>query len=178
MQKGCALFLYLVIGLSALTVLLCPWAAAETCAQWVAKMTSVQGTVEAQRMGDMQWQPAQLHDMYCPGDTLRVQERSRADLVLLNQSVLRLNENTTLTLEAVKEERTSWVNLLKGAAHFFSRGPRSLEVRTPSVVAAVRGTEFVIRVEETQAFLSIFEGTVLGFMPTFGDSRKRNIVYS
>jgi hypothetical protein len=80
---------------------------------------------------------------------------------MLNQSVLRLGANTTITLQGVQEERTGVVDLLKGLAHFFSRGPRSLEVNTPFTVAGVRGTEFFIRVEETQAFLSVFEGTVL-----------------
>jgi len=77
-------------------------------------------------MGETQWQPVKLNDTYCPGDTLQVQERSRADVALMNQSVLRLNANTTITLEEMKEERTSLVDLLKGAAHFFSRAPRSL----------------------------------------------------
>jgi tetratricopeptide (TPR) repeat protein len=111
-------------------------------------------------MGETQWQPTKLNDTYCPGDMIRVQERSRADVALMNQSVLRLNENTIITLEGVKEERTSLVNLLKGAGHFFSRGPRSLEVRTPFTVAGVRGTEFLISVTVNQTFLSIFEGTV------------------
>jgi tetratricopeptide (TPR) repeat protein len=75
--------------------------------------------------------------------------------------VLRLDANTTITLEAVKEERTGVVDLLKGAGHFFSRGPRSLDVRTRFTVAGVRGTEFFIRVEAEQASLSIFEGTVV-----------------
>src|SRR5215510_1060559 len=162
MQRVWAYFLRLILYPSFLTIWLSPCAsAAETCEKWVAKVASVQGTVESQRMGETQWQPVQLNDTYCPGDTIRVQERSRADVALMNQSVLRLNANTTITLEGVKEERTSLVNLLKGAAHFFSRGPRSLEVRTPFTVAGVRGTEFFISVEEAQAFLSIFEGTVL-----------------
>jgi tetratricopeptide (TPR) repeat protein len=145
-----------------LTVLLYPYAApAVTCEKPVAKVVSVQGTVESQRVGETQWQPVKLNDTYCPGDTLRVQERSRADVALLNQSVLRLNANTTLTLEAVKEERTGVVDLLKGAAHFFSRGPRSLEVKTPYTVAGVRGTEFFISVEAALTFLSIFEGQVV-----------------
>jgi tetratricopeptide (TPR) repeat protein len=80
---------------------------------------------------------------------------------MLNQSVLRLNANTIITLEAVKEERTGVVALLKGAAHFFSRGPRSLDVRTPFTVAGVRGTEFLISVEADKASLSVFEGTVV-----------------
>ena len=143
-------------------VLLLPYVSfAETCEKPVAQVASVQGTVESQRVGETQWQVVKLHDTYCPGDTIRVQERSRADVALLNQSVLRLNANTTITLEAVKEERTSVVDLLKGAAHFFSRGPRSLEVQTPFTVAGVRGTEFFINVEEKQTFMSVFEGTVL-----------------
>src|SRR5712691_1496978 len=162
MQRSYAHLLHLLICLSFLTVLLYPCTSpAATCEKPVAKVASVQGTVEAQRMGDTQWQPVQLNDTYCPGDTIRVQERSRADVAMLNQSVLRLNANTTITLEAVKEERTGVVDLLKGAAHFFSRGPRSLEVHTPYTVAGVRGTEFFISVAETQAFLSIFEGQVL-----------------
>src|SRR5262249_13305794 len=161
MRRNCFYFVC-SLYMTFLTILLYPYAApAETCETGVAKVVSVQGTVESQRMGDTQWQPVQLNDTYCPGDTIRVQERSRADVALMNQSVLRLNANTTITLEGVKEERTSLVNLLKGAAHFFSRGPRSLEVRTPFTVAGVRGTEFFIRLEEAQAFLSIFEGTVL-----------------
>src|SRR5919109_1227123 len=161
-RRSCAHVLRLLMYISFLIPLLYPYAApAATCETPVAKVVSVQGTVEAQRMGDTQWRPVQLNDTYCPGDTLRVQERSRADVAMLNQSVLRLNANTTITLEAVKEERTGVVALLKGAAHFFSRGPRSLEVRTPFTVAGVRGTEFFISVEEAQASLSIFEGTVL-----------------
>ena len=100
-----------------------------------------------------------------PGDTIRVQERSRADVALLDQSVLRLNANTTLTLQAVKEERTGVVDLLRGAAHFFSRGPRSLEVQTPFTIAGVRGTEFFISVEADRTFLTIFEGTVVAANP-------------
>ena len=102
-----------------------------------------------------------FNDTYCHGDTLRVQEKSRADVALANQSVLRLNANTTITLEGVKEERTALVGLAKGVAHFFSRGPRSLEVRTPFTVAGVRGTEFVLQVEDAQTLLSVFEGTVV-----------------
>ena len=149
MQRSCAHLLRLLIRMSSLMALLYPYAAlAQTCEKPVAKVVSVQGTVESQRVGATQWQPVQLHDTYCPGDTLRVQERSRADVAMLNQSVLRLNANTTITLEAVKEERTGVVALLKGAAHFFSRGPRSLDVRTPFTVAGVRGTEFFISVED------------------------------
>jgi tetratricopeptide (TPR) repeat protein len=92
---------------------------------------------------------------------MRVQDRSRADVALANESVLRLNANTAMTFEAAEEKRSSLVRLFKGAAHFFSRRPRSLEVHTPFTVAGVRGTEFYISVEDTKTLLSIFSGQVV-----------------
>ena len=65
----------------------------------------------------------------------------------------------------MKEERTGVVDLLKGAAHFFSRGPRSLEVQTPSTIAGVRGTEFFVNVETDRTLLTVFEGTVVAENP-------------
>ncbi len=124
-------------------------------------MVSVQGTVESQKAGGTQWQPVKLNDTLCPGDTIRVLNNSRAQLALANQSVLRINENTTITLEGVDEDRTTLVDLLKGAALFFSRGTRKLKVKTQYAIFGVRGTEFFIRTEERQAFMSVFEGTVL-----------------
>src|SRR3989475_4265423 len=149
-------------GAILLAMLLCPDAApAQTQEKWIARAVSVQGTVEARRAGATAWQPVKLNDTYAPGDTIRVRERSRADLAMLDQSMLRLNADTEITLEAVKEERTGVVNLLRGAAHFFSRGPRSLEVQTPFTIAGVRGTEFFVSVEPDRTLLTIFEGTVL-----------------
>ncbi|HET9492169.1 MAG TPA: FecR domain-containing protein, partial [Methylomirabilota bacterium] len=84
---------------------------------------------------------------------------------MLDQSVLRLNANTELTVEAVKDQQTGVINLLRGAAHFFSRGPRSLEVQTPFTIAGVRGTEFLVGVEPDRTLLTVFEGTVLAENP-------------
>jgi tetratricopeptide (TPR) repeat protein len=166
MKGSCAFGLRLVICASFLTVLSSSSATpAATQEQWVARAVSVQGTVEAQRVSDTQWLPVKLNDTFRPGDQIRVRDRSRADVAMLDQSVLRLNANTTITIEGVKEERTGVVDLLRGAAHFFSRGPQSLEVKTPYTIAGVRGTEFLISVEPGQTFLSIFEGQVLATSP-------------
>ena len=137
------------------------FAGAQTCEEPIGKMVSVQGTVESQKAGGTQWQPVKLNDTLCPGDTIRVLDNSRAEIALANQSVLRINENTTITLEGVDEDRTTLVDLLKGAALFFSRGTRKLKVKTQYAIFGVRGTEFFIRVEERQALMSVFEGTVL-----------------
>ena len=57
------------------------------------------------------------------------------------------------------------VDLVRGAAHFFSRGPRTLDVRTPFTTAGVRGTEFFVSVEPDRTLLTIFEGSVVAESP-------------
>jgi tetratricopeptide (TPR) repeat protein len=163
MKSRLSYLLCLIMCAGLLTVFLYPQTSlAKTCEQWVAKVVSVQGTVEFQRAGESGWQRATLNQTLCPGDTIRAQRRSRANLALVNESVLRLNQRTTLTLgEYNKEEESSVVELIQGAGHFLSRKPRALEVQTPYAIAGVRGTEFYINVEDNQTFLSIFEGSVL-----------------
>lgn len=151
-----------VIGAASLAALLSPLASfAQSGDEWVARAATVQGTVEVRRIGETQWQPVKLNDSFRPGDTIRVQERSRADLALRDQSVLRLNANTTMTVEAVAESRTWVVDLLRGAAYFLSSGPRRLTVKTGFATAGVRGTEFYVGVEADKAVFTIFEGTVV-----------------
>jgi tetratricopeptide (TPR) repeat protein len=132
---------------------------------WAARAVSVQGTVQVMRIGEQQWQAVRLNDTFRPGDTIRVMERSRADLTLLDQSVLRLNANTTMTLQAL-EDRSTWVvDLLRGAAYFFSTGPRRLDVRTGFATAGVRGTEFVVTADDDQATITMLDGTVVAQNP-------------
>jgi hypothetical protein len=103
-QRKNFLFIYLLISLSLLIGSLSPSLSfAQTQEQWVAKAVSVQGTVETQRVSTSQWQPVRLNDTFRAGDTIRVLEKSRADIAMLDQSVLRLNANTTLTIEGVKD---------------------------------------------------------------------------
>ncbi len=134
--------------------------AQERCEEWVAKVVSVQGNVKARKTGETQWVPVKLNDTYCPGDMIRVQERSRAAVVIPNESILRLDQKTTITFEGIEKERTSLIDMLKGAVHFFSRIRRGLKVATPFVNGFVEGTEFFVKVERDQTFLSVFEGRV------------------
>ncbi len=152
----------LVVCAALLPAALCPSISfAQRCERWAAKAVSVQGIIEFQAKGDSRWQTVKLNDTFCPGDKLRAQEKSRADVVLSNDSVLRLSENTSITLEDVKAEGTSTVELFKGAAHFFSRRPRSLDVRTPYGIAGARGTEFLITVEANKTLLTVYDGEIL-----------------
>ncbi|HET7097381.1 MAG TPA: FecR family protein, partial [Casimicrobiaceae bacterium] len=141
-------------------------AAAQACSPAAARAVSVQGTVEWKRASESQWQALKLNDAFCPGDSIRVQANSRADVAMLNQSVLRLNANSTITIQAPKEQSTGVVDLLRGATNIFARGPRNLEVNTPFTVAGVRGTEFFLNVDDSETLVIVFEGTVVAQNPS------------
>jgi tetratricopeptide (TPR) repeat protein len=90
-----------------------------------------------------------------------VQENSRAKIALSNGAHnLRLGQNTTITFLGLGKEQTSLIDLINGIIHIFSRFPRKLKVETAFVTAAVEGTEFYVKVEHDQTFLSILEGRV------------------
>jgi Tfp pilus assembly protein PilF len=131
------------------------------CDPWVAKVVSLQGQVEAKRRAASDWQVIKLDTTYCSGDSLRVGENSRAALVLSNDTLLRLDQNSAITLTAISKESPSLLEILTGLVHFISRVPHSLKVNTPYVNAAIEGTEFVVAVNKDSATVTVFEGSVL-----------------
>ncbi len=136
---------------------------AEECSPWVAKAISIQGDVEKRLSTNKllgQWVPIKRNNKLCAGEIIRVKQNSRAALILRNDTILRLNQNTTITLSSFNDEQSYWVNLEKGIAHFIARIKQSFKVVTPFVNAAVEGTEFVITVNSTQSEVIVFEGIV------------------
>jgi Tfp pilus assembly protein PilF len=128
---------------------------------WAAKVAAVQGKVEARRSNSDDWHAAKRHALYCPGDQIRVGKASRVSIILINETLIRLDEYSVITLTKIESDEPSLLDLLKGIAHFISRVPRSLKVQTPFVNAAIEGTEFVVAVGETDTTVTVFEGTVL-----------------
>lgn len=119
------------------------------CELIVGTAVSVQGRVEVHRVNVTQWQPVILNDIFCAGDRIRVGDRSRADIALANRAVLRLGENTTITLGGVQKEQTFLVDLIEGATYYFRRATHVLEVPIAFINAGVEGTETLIQISNT-----------------------------
>jgi tetratricopeptide (TPR) repeat protein len=130
------------------------------CTEWVAKVVSVQGSVQVKRTGETQWEPVEFNNTFCMSDMLRVQERSRVAIVLSNDAILRLDQNTAITFTGVEKKQISLIEVLNGVVHFFSRTPQTLKVITPFVNAAVEGTEFLINVDRDKTVVTVYEGQV------------------
>ncbi|MCU7934646.1 MAG: FecR domain-containing protein [Candidatus Thiodiazotropha sp. (ex Dulcina madagascariensis)] len=80
---------------------------------------------------------------------------------LSNDTLLRLDGNSTLTFTHIENKTRSILDLLLGAVHFISRTPKSLEVKTPYVNASIEGTEFVVRIKDEATDVTVFEGLVV-----------------
>jgi tetratricopeptide (TPR) repeat protein len=135
-------------------------AVAETCEKPVAVAVSVQGEVNARKGGAADWEPVRRKDAFCTGDAVRVMTQSRADLLLINETTLRLDQNTEIVFTAPERNKEFWLDVLLGGTYFMSRTPRTFRVHTPFVNAGVEGTEFFIGVEKDRALLTVFEGRI------------------
>ena len=146
---------------SALFVYIGETQAVAACESDIAQIVSIQGDAELRRSGQTIWQQAVMNMTLCPGDMLRVRARSRAALRLSNDSMLRLDQRTTILFpELVEDQSTSLIDLFTGALHILTRTPKPFKIRTPFVNAGVEGTEFYVSVDEESAQLVIYEGRV------------------
>lgn len=135
-----------------------PAIAQESCKDWAARIESVEGTVLALKAGQANWVQTGPGEKFCAEDKIEVLENSRAAIFLPTGGVVRLDQNTAITLVGVEVGKTSIVDLIRGIALFFSRNPFSLKVNTPFVNANVEGTEFLVNVQGDQTSISVFDG--------------------
>lgn len=122
---------------------------------------ALQGAAEVRHSESKAWQEVTVKDELCERDQLRTTEHSRASIRLINQTLVQLDANSTLTLTTVESDETpSVLDLLQGLIHTMSRVPRSLEIKTPFVNAAIEGTEFVVAANADSGKVAVLEGIV------------------
>jgi ferric-dicitrate binding protein FerR (iron transport regulator) len=146
--------------------------AVAACAPAVARVVSIQGSVDVQRAGRRDWLTiSRLDTSVCPGDRLRTAPFSRAALFVQPETLVRVDQNTTITLsqttdeilvEFFQEEVAPAARDTQscGAGYFITRFPKSFRVSTPHVNAAVEGTEFAVALRCENTELAVLEGAV------------------
>lgn len=121
----------------------------------ISKLT---GKVEVFKQ--QEWSPAEVGLKLKPNDKLKTYSTGRAELTFADNSTIWIKENTELNIATLFPEdrsvevktgqvRTKVTPLKQG--HKFS-------LKTPTVVAAVRGTEFILIVGETDAQILVVSG--------------------
>ncbi len=138
---------------------------ASECDTPVAQSVSVQGQVEVSAEGNPSWSPLKQQQWLCAGDRIRVGANSRAGLVLNDDTLLRLAENSSVRISAPSKEGNAWLDLLDGVAHFLSRVRHSFQVNTPYVNASIEGTEFTVQTSADGTDVTVLEGQVRATNP-------------
>jgi len=138
-------------------------ARAEQKTNVAAIVTSISGTLLVLPYGTEKWITAEKGMFLYEGDQLKTESNSRAAITFANGIELKINENSTFTIQITEEkEMKNAIELLIG--EIFSKimieGVK-FEMHTPVAVAAVRGTEFntKVRKDKLTTFL-VYKGIV------------------
>jgi len=155
MKKG-ILILLIIVGLLILFLVVSNVMASMAP---IARLIVNQGTVQVDKgMGFME---AKSGMAMKEGYAVKTLAGSKATIIFLESSVLRLNENTEIKIQRVNSTSVSvsqkagdtWTKLLKVS------GISDYEIETPNAVASVRGTAFSVSVGNGTE-IGVLEGTV------------------
>ncbi|MDP4030450.1 MAG: tetratricopeptide repeat protein [Gallionella sp.] len=147
--------------------------------QSAAEIVSLQGKGEFREPADSAWRNAAVRQQLARGDFVRTGDASRMGVLLADQTQIRLAANSMMQIKQLGDNRDrgtilkqsagrSWTqskNINAPAAFIQSmadKTPNKLIVETPSAVAAIRGTDWEMVVDEDgTSTMTVLSGVVL-----------------
>ena len=146
-------FLHRLLGAS---IALCALVTAAAAHADVGQIKVAQGSVTVDRKGQML--PGQVGLLLEADDVLRTGADGSVGITMRDNSLLSAGPNSILSLERFEFDPTTSTGrfdaqLRRGTLAVISgriakKSPQAMTVRTPSAVLGVRGTEFVVSVDE------------------------------
>ncbi len=138
-----------------------------------AEIVSLQGQGDQRGANVTEWSPARQAQVLAAGDFVRTRESARMALVFADETQLRLHQNTVLQVKAIATpgQAVTTLRLDAGRAWTQTRRPAgsTLQMETPAATAAIRGTDWDIRVApDGRTMLTVLSGTV-----DFGNEQGR-----
>jgi hypothetical protein len=125
---------------------------------WDARLTAVAGEVVVHPAGGGDEVAGEADMPLEEGDRVTTSAGATAEISLDGESLISLRENSDFTLENTQKS-ASIFSLSSGSllAKIEKLGSRSMSVRSPTAVAAVRGTEFGVDVENESSHVGVFD---------------------
>ena len=120
-------------------------------------LVMIQGSVEVARAGQTAWAPGILNQILFPRDRVRTGERSRAEIYLAGGMTIKKGE-----LSEVEIPPSENPTFKRGVFEIFHRDRnKNYEYRLPGAIAAIRGTDFLVRVDpDGRSELTVIDGEV------------------
>jgi hypothetical protein len=158
----------------------------------VGRLTEVQGRVELLKGGKLPATPVQLGAQLESGDVLRSKSLSKAQITLIDNSVITLSPQSRLaidefTFDAAQGKRQAVIEIFSGLAHvlvnkLFTVQEPDFVVKTHTAVTGVRGTDFGIRLQANSTTILNFSGVtqVANIFPEVGglDRKIHHVAFS
>lgn len=131
----------------------------------VAMLTEMSGSVLVKDAHDGSFKKAAVNQPLYAGDEIRTKKGAACEIEFKTESVVRLDENTDFKIHEVKEtskgSKTSVQLFVGKILNVVSKTANSsFEVKTPTSVAGVRGTEFAVEATEENTDIGVFSGRV------------------
>lgn len=132
------------------------------------RLSSADGSVISRRSGEEvrfvdvpDWRDVEVNQNLLAGDTLRTNANGSLAILFSDDTQMRMGRNTTLMVKKIDGAANSEVELTSGVIWARARrGGSGLTVETPAAAAAIRGTDWTLRVDGDQTTLTVLEGRV------------------
>ena len=125
------------------------------------------GKVEVQSGGAGDWTKAKPNFPVKEGDIIRTLAKSRCEITLVGGGKVRIGENAELVLSAANVkpmEKNFNASLKKGNIWVSAKAAfgekKNVSVRTPTAVAAIRGTKYRAKAGEDESEVLVYDGKV------------------
>jgi Flp pilus assembly protein TadD len=139
-------------------------ASAQAAAAPAAEVVSVEGKGEYREAQQATWRAVAAKQPLFPSNFVRTLDQSKMAIVFVDRTQVRLAPNSTMQIKEVASgtDTRTILNLNQGRSWTQSKTtPRGLTMETPSALAAIRGTDWEMVVdEEGRATLTVFSGEV------------------
>ena len=123
------------------------------------------GRVQVQINGN--WSRAKPNQLVFEGNHIRTQAKSRCEIILTGGGKVRIGENAELELNEAEVKpmmKNFNANLKKGNVWVSAKAAfgekKNVTVRTPTAVAAIRGTVFKAKAREDESSVQVYDGKV------------------
>ena len=130
-----------------------------------AEIVSLQGKSEFREAAERIWHEAMIRLKLAEGSFVRTGDASRLALLLADQTQIRLSSNSMIQIKQVGDNRDRGTVLRQNAGRSWTQSknvPNRLTVETPSALAAIRGTDWELVVDEDgTSTLTVLSGEVL-----------------
>jgi hypothetical protein len=135
----------------------------------VASLTFLEGTVSIFNENDFTWVKVKLNEPIYVGDRIKTSEDTRTVVTYDDGTSLKIKEKTELII------KNSGIDVFDGQlwVHFIKTEDKNFEVKTPTLVAGVRGTKFEVRANKNNSSVAVFKGRV----EVAKDKKYSNSVY-